>query len=151
MPGIRRLTLVPARCRLIGMFPQFDPSKMDPKVLMELSQLIQQLPPEKLQRMQTLMHNMMAGFDVRAEMEEFERGLPPGFRERLAGMMAGQTAAFSPAPPSAAVTSFEEPAAPSPANMDLREARLTLLRGVATGKILPEEAEKLLFPAEREP
>src|ERR1700756_2436014 len=72
------------------MMPNFDPSKMDPKVMMELSQLIQQLPPEKLGKMQTLMHNMMAGFDVRKEMEEFERGLAPDFREKLMALIGGQ-------------------------------------------------------------
>ena len=61
----------------------FDPSKMDPKHLMEMSRLIQQLPPDQLNRMQTLMHNMMAGYDVRAEMEIFEKSLPPGFREKF--------------------------------------------------------------------
>jgi len=108
-----------------------DPSKMDPKVLMELSQMIQQLPPDKLTRMQSIMHNMMAGFDVKAELEEFEKSLPPGFRERLMSVMAPQAPAF------------ELP----PAEMDMRQARLTLLQGVAQGRITPEQAEKLLFPA----
>jgi hypothetical protein len=77
------------------MFPQFDPSKMDPKVLMELSQLIQGLPPESLNKMQTLMHNAMAGFDVRAEMAEFERNLPAGFREKLTQLIAANPGAFA--------------------------------------------------------
>ncbi len=45
---------------------QFDPGKMDPKLLLEISQLVRELPPDKLTRMQSLMHNMMAGFDVRS-------------------------------------------------------------------------------------
>ena len=57
--------------------PPFDPSKMDPKVLMQLSELMRQLPPAQIQKMQTLMHNMMAGFDVKKDMEEFEKTLPP--------------------------------------------------------------------------
>jgi hypothetical protein len=125
-------------------FPQFDPSKMDPKVLMQLSQLIQQLPPEKLSRMQTLMHNMMAGHDVRGEMEEFERSLPPGFREQLMGMMGAQAGA-SPASSSAAVVEAEVESAP--VEMNVREARLTILRAVAAGNMMPEDAEKLLFTA----
>lgn len=122
---------------------------MDPKVLMELSRLVQQLPPEKLNQMQTLMHNMMAGHNVQREMEEFEKTLPPGFREKVAALMAGQMGTviqpMSAEPTTAAAT-------PSPATeaeheaMDLRHARLTILRAVAEGKIPPEDAEKLLFP-----
>lgn len=110
----------------------FDPSKMDPKVLMELSQLVQSLPPEQLNRMQSLMHNMMAGYDVRKEMEEFEKSLPPAFREKLMSIV-GSTPVSSP--------SIIE-ASPE---MDIREARLTILRAVAAGQISPEEAEKLIF------
>lgn len=58
-------------------FPPFDPSKMDPKVLMELSNLMRQLPPAQIAKMQTVMHNMMAGFDVKGDMEELERSFPP--------------------------------------------------------------------------
>ena len=67
---------------------QFDPSKMDPKHLMEMSRLIQQLPPDQLNRMQTLMHNMMAGFDVQSrDGGVSKRSLPPGFREKLVSVM----------------------------------------------------------------
>lgn len=139
--------------------PAFDPSQMDPKKLMELSKLVQQLPPEQLSRMQTLMHNMMAGFDVRKEMEEFERGLPPGFREKLMAVMGASGAnpfaaagpAYEPRPPSMAMashppTSSEVEPATLNREMSLREARVTLLRAVANGSITPEDAEKLLFP-----
>src|SRR4051812_639539 len=77
------------------MFPQFDPSKMDPKVLMALSELIQSLPADQLNRMQSLMHNAMAGFDVREQMAEFERNLPPGFREKLTTLIAANPTAFT--------------------------------------------------------
>lgn len=151
------------------MFPNFDPSKLDPKVLMELSQLVSQLPPDKLNRMQTLMHNMMAGFDVKAEMEEFEKSLPPGFREKVAQIMlssganpfaafggapggsaspaAGATSAAMPTAASAAPASEEvlEPEVETEGEMDMRRARLTILRAVADGQMSPEEAEKLLF------
>jgi len=118
-------------------FPPIDPSKMDPKVLMQLSQLIQSLPPEQLNRMQTLMHNMMAGHDVRKEMEEFEKSLPPGFREKLMSIMASAPIETSSTP----VPSSQE----QNSEMDLKEARLTILRAVAAGQISPEEAEKLIF------
>ncbi|HAR43627.1 MAG TPA: hypothetical protein DCS07_13520 [Bdellovibrionales bacterium] len=117
----------------------FDPSKMDPKALMEISQLIQQLPPEQLNRMQRLMHNMMAGFDVKKEMEEFENSLPPDFREKLLKLAGG-----SMSPGAQPITSTAQ-SAPD-AEIDLHQARLTVLRAVQEGSISPEEAEKLLFP-----
>jgi hypothetical protein len=134
---------------------QFDPSQMDPKMLMELSRVVQQLPPEQLNRMQTLMHNMMAGHDVTREMAEFERSLPPGFREKLTAMM-GAPGAFSAASPaaSAEITPPTETIAGTPEviptsgrseEMDLHLARITILRAVADGRMTPEEAEKLLF------
>ncbi len=132
--------------------PQFDPSKMDPKLLMELSKMVQQLPPAQVQKMQTLMHNMMAGFDVSREMEEFEKTLPPGFREKLMTLMAGQPMPSFTSPSSGAqkadVIDIETGSSvEATANMDLHEARLTILRAVADGRIPPEEAEKLLFTA----
>lgn len=130
-----------------GLMQPFDPSKMDPKLLMELSQLVRELPPEKLNRMQSIMHNMMAGFDVRKEMEEFEKGLPPGFREKLAGIMATSAIPVempqATTPPAASSPASPEPS-PSSAAMSEREARLTILRAVAEGRMSPEEAEKLL-------
>jgi hypothetical protein len=131
------------------MIPQFDPSKMDPKLLMELSRVVQELPPSQLSRMQTLMHNMMAGFDVSREMAEFEQSLPPGFREKLmtimtaSGATAGMNAGFTGASSIPVEAKAETEA--STQNMNLREARLTLLRAVASGSMSPEEAEKLLF------
>ena len=109
---------------------------------MELTKLVQQLPPETLNKMQTLMHNAMAGMDVRREMEEFERNLPPGFREKIAGLMAGVASTSSSAPMPAAEQPPIEVAAPP---RDLHEARLTVLRAVANGQMSPEEAEQILF------
>lgn len=132
----------------------FDPSKMDPKVMMEVSRLVQSLPPGQLNKMQTLMHNMMAGFDVRKEMEEFERSLPPGFREKLmsvfgaqAGGMVdpGPSMGIRPAPVEPAPEVIETSAQEVQEEMSLREARMTILRGVAEGRLAPEEAERLLF------
>jgi hypothetical protein len=152
-----------------AMMPQFDPSKMDPKVLMELSTLIQQLPPDKLTQMQSLMHNMMAGFDVSKEMEAFEKSLPPGFRDKMMSMIAGQmgTGAFG-FPPGAGMGMGASPAAATmkaPAeeieiqaedhsgtgesnpNMDMHVARMTVLKAVADGRMSPEDAERVLFTA----
>ncbi len=116
--------------------PGFDPSKMDPKLIMELTQLVQQLPPEQLSRMQTLMHNAMAGFDTRVEMEEFEKSLPPGFREKIVALLSGQGAQ--------SVASAAKVTGVTP-QLDVREARITILTAVADGQMSPEEAEKILF------
>jgi hypothetical protein len=135
----------------------FDPSQMDPKVLMEMSNLIRELPPEKIMKMQTLMHNMMAGFDVRSQMEEFERDLPPEFRQKLMSVMASagvdpltadQDMRIAGLSQGGAGVTASRPAttvseAPLPANE--REARLTILRAVAEGRMSPEDAESLLF------
>ena len=135
-----------------GGFPQFDPSKMDPKILMQMSQLLQQLPPEQLSRMQSLMHNAMAGFDVKKEMEEFERNLPPGFREQIASLMMKQYAQGAQVEKEVSDVSSSPSLVDSQEGltseeMSLREARITLLKAVAEGKISPEEAERLLFKA----
>lgn len=120
--------------------PPFDPSKMDPKILMKLSQLIAQLPPAQMQRLQSLMHNMMAGFDVSKDLAQFEKDLPPGFRENLMSILSEQ-AQLDTAKPVASAPVLEE----SPVEMNIREARLTILRAVAEGSLSPEQAEALLF------
>jgi hypothetical protein len=126
--------------------PGFDPSKMDPQVLMQLSQLIQQLPPDQLNKMQSLMHNAMAGLDVRHDMEEFERNLPPGFRDKLTSLVAGQVGmGAKPGPVSPAIQMSAPDTSGSSADMDLHQARITILRAVADGRMTPDEAEKLLF------
>ncbi len=138
--------------------PGFDPSKMDPKLLMELSQLVQQLPPEQLSRMQALMHNAMAGFDIRKEMEEFEKSLPPGFKQKIVALMAGsspqdfaKSAELSSSSqisqgPTASVNAEGQPLNQEVSHpLDVREARLTILQAVADGQMSPSEAEKVLF------
>jgi len=132
----------------------FDPSQMDPKVLMQMSELVRQLPPDKLNRMQSLMHNMMAGIDVSKDLEEFEKTLPPGFREKLLTIVSSSPNAFAGAPgmspgmsrgAAAPVASTIQPPLSAEAPKDLREARLTILRAVAEKQISPDEAEQLLF------
>jgi hypothetical protein len=148
----------------------FDPSKLDPKVLMELSQMVQSLPRDQLMKMQTLMHNMMAGFDVSKELAEFENTLPRGFREKLMAIMAQSGGAMGAAASGGfgmhsnpSVASGEKrirglsdsdgeiaQAAPAESSreMDLHEARMTILRAVADGHMTPEQAEQLLFKDE---
>jgi hypothetical protein len=137
------------------MLPPFDPSKMDPKLLMELSQVVRQLPPDQLNRMQTLMHNMMAGYDVSREMEEFEKTLPPGFREKIVRIVgtAGGPGAFGAGVPFGlnsgdAQNAAHPGASQAPGELpgSVKEARLTVLRAVAAGSIEPDNALDLLFP-----
>ena len=131
------------------MLPNFDPSQLDPKVMMELSQLVQQLPPEKLNQMQTLMHNMMAGHDVRREMEDFEKSLPPGFREKLARLMyaANGVDVGAEPPVQSTISGLSQPSAAVEMPGSMREARLTVLRAVAEGRMSAEQAEGVLWPS----
>ncbi len=117
---------------------------------MELSQMVRELPPEKIAKMQTLMHNMMAGHDVSRDMAEFEKSLPPGFQERMVKAMGGPMAAAQAinADPSRPLgIQVPKPDIETTAEMDMHQARLTVLRGVASGELSPEEAERLLFQA----
>jgi hypothetical protein len=129
----------------------FDPSKLDPKTLMEVSNLVRELPPEKLSKMQTLMHNMMAGYNVQQEMMEFEQSLPAGFRERLtAVMLRGMNTAAAPEAAPSPAAAVEEAqvvtGAEGAVDMSVRDARLTVLRAVADGSMDPEEALTALWP-----
>jgi hypothetical protein len=118
------------------MLPPFDPSKMDPKTLMEMSKLIRELPPEHLNRLQSIMHNMSAGYDVKNDLEALEKELPPGFREKVkSGMLKTQTGTTAPTDES-----------PVDLPGSVRDARLTVLRAVSEGRMQPDEAEKILFP-----
>ncbi len=123
-----------------------DPSKMNPEVLMKLSQIVRELPSEQLNRMQQIMHNLNAGFDVRKEMEEFERGLPPGFKDRLAEVLKEDPQGRGVINSAEAAKASESGPAPTELPGSMREARLTLLRAVASGQLEAEEAERLLFP-----
>lgn len=111
-----------------------DPSKLKPETLMKLTRLVQELPPPMIMKMQSLMHNAMAGLDVRKEMEDFERNLPAGFREKMAALMYEAHGVVEVQQPAKAVESESE-------------ARMTILRAVAGGSVTPEEAYEVLFGA----
>ena len=119
----------------------FDPSKLSPEAIAEVTALMRQLQPEQMMRLQTLMHNSLAGFDVTKEMQAFEAELPAGFREGMARVL--YLSQGIPVPLRATV-SEPTPEAPLPHNEE--EARLVILRSVASGLITPEEALKVLFP-----
>ncbi len=118
-----------------------DPSKLKPETLMKLTRLVQELPPPMIMKMQSLMHNAMAGLDVRKEMEEFERNLPAGFREKMAALMY-EAHGYSGASTEEGSAIQVEKAVESES-----EARMTILRAVAGGSVTPEEAYEVLFGA----
>lgn len=120
-----------------GLPAGFDPSKMDPRLIGEISQLMATLPPDMMMKMQTLMHNAMAGIDVRKDTEDFERALPPEFREKMARILyQAHGVAVEETPADSSGTTI-------PGNID--EARLTILRAVQAGKLSPDAALKALF------
>ena len=129
------------------MFPGFDPSKLDPKVVRELTDLMRTLPPEKLMQMQSIMHNSMAGFDIAKDVQAFEAGLPADFRVKLANIMmnAGPLPSDAFVAPKPAVSAVESaPAAGG--TTDVNGARMTILNAVRDGALSPEDALAALFP-----
>ncbi len=128
-----------------------DPSKLSPDVLMKMSQLVQELPPGMLSRMQTLMHNAMAGYDVQKDMEAFERELPAGFREKMARLMYEMNGVMpSGSAPSGATGSSSAKPEVVEVQREIStpdDARLTVLRAVASGDLSPEQALSVLFPS----
>ena len=122
------------------MFPGMgglDPSKMTPEVIAEITEAMKMLTPGQMMKLQSLMHNQMAGFDVMKDMAALEQTLPQGFRERMARVLYMANGI--------AVPKQSPEAAKFPENPD--EARLVILRSVASGMMSPEEALKVLFPA----
>ncbi len=129
------------------MFPGLDPSKLDPQLIGEISDLMRTLPPAKLMQMQGLMQKAMGGADITAEMAAFERDLPADFRTRMARIMyrangvpadflaTGATGATVESSSASTITSA-------------REARLTILNAVREGELTPEAALSALFPNE---
>lgn len=122
------------------MFPGMgglDPSKLSPAVIAEISDLMRTLKPDQIMKMQSLMHNAMAGFKVEDEMAKFEETLPPGFREKMARILYMANGIEVPAKAPAEVP-LEMPKSDD-------EARLVILRAVAGGLMQPEEALQVLF------
>jgi hypothetical protein len=113
----------------------FDPSKLSPQAISEISELMSMLSPDQIMKMQSLMHNQMAGFNVANDMMEFEKSLPPSFREKMARVMY-------------MANGIEVPAQSTPTNdpENIDDARLVILRSVQSGMMKPEEALKVLFP-----
>jgi len=116
-----------------------DPSKLTPQLIAEITEAMKMLSPDQMMRLQTLMHNQMAGFNVSKEMMELEQTLPSGFREKMARLMyLANGIAVPDVAPVVQSDSDKNPENPE-------EARLVILRSVAGGLMSPEEALKILF------
>ena len=132
------------------MFPGMgglDPSKMTPEVIAEITEAMKMLTPEQMMKLQSLMHNQMAGFDVMKDMAALEQTLPQGFRERMARVlyMANGIAVPNAGATAGRVEAQSPGAAKLPGNPD--QARLVILKSVASGMMSPEDALKVLFPS----
>jgi hypothetical protein len=131
-----------------SMFPGMgglDPSKLTPEVVAEMTEAMKMLSPAQMMKIQSLIHNQMAGFDVAKEMAEFEQGLPAGFREKMARILYIANGVAVPQKEQTQQNgNAVGPQAPeAPKNVD--EARLVILRSVSQGLMSPEEALKVLF------
>ena len=131
------------------MFPGMgglDPSKMTPEVIAEITEAMKMLTPGQMMKLQSLMHNQMAGFDVMKDMAALEQTLPQGFRERMARVlyMANGIVVPSAGNTGDRAASVSEPSK-LPENPD--EARLVILQSVSNGFMSPEEALRVLFPS----
>ena len=117
----------------------FDPSKLSPQAIAEISELMRTLTPEQMMKMQSLMHNSMAGFDVAKEVMAFEQSMPANFREKMARIMYMANGIEVPNQAPTPTTPIAEP-------KNENEARLVILQSVAGGFMAPEAALKVLFP-----
>ncbi len=124
----------------------FDPSQLDPAMMMQVSQALQRLPRGQMQRLQAIMQKAMSGKDVTREAAEFEKTLPPAFKslmtsfqQQAAPLMAQQSAPNAPA-----ATATDTGA------MTADEARKIVEQAAAEGKISADQAQELLA-AQAEP
>lgn len=115
--------------------------QFDPQALMQMSQLLQRLPRGQMQRLQAIMQKAMAGKDVSREAAEFERTLPPNFKDSLQQMMPAFAGAMG-----KQETASEEPV--QGADMDVEEAKRLVAEAAASGQISKDQADELLQAAE---
>lgn len=108
----------------------FDPSKMDPEMMQQMTKALQRLPRPQLMRLQSIMQRAMAGQDVSREAADFERILPPEFRQMAMQMMMAQGMA-------SAGAGDEKP-------MDETDAKVIVAKAVAEGKMTADQAKELL-------
>lgn len=136
----------------------FDPSQLDPAMMMQFTQALQRLPKGQLQRLQSIMQKAMSGKDVSREAAELERSLPPDFQNLMtsfSGMatgmggmpgMGGAGADFS--GNTAGDLIDVESTAGVPADMTPEKAREIIEAAAKEGKLSASEAESLLSGTE---
>jgi len=132
----------------------FDPSQMDPAMLMQMSQMLQRLPKSQMQKLQNVMTRAMAGKDVTREAQDLERSLPPEFLEMMKGFAGPAMAAMGGGGEgmpdlgalSGALPVESEPVASegAPVNMSADEARAIVEKAVREGTVTAEQAAGLL-------
>ena len=130
------------------MFPGMqglDPSKMTPEVIAELTEAMKMLSPDQMMRLQSVMHNSFAGFDVSKELEALEQSFPKGFREKMARVMYRANGIAVPESVTRTETGAQVESGVSAEPKNIDEARLVILRSVSQGIMTPEEALKVLF------
>lgn len=127
-----------------GGAPAFDPSQMDPQMMMQMSQMLGRLPKGQLQKLQNLMQRAMSGKDVTREAKEFEQSLPVEFQSMLSNFqMPGMPGAG--APDSAAPQVLPAlPSSSAASGMTEEEARKIVEAAAQEGKISTDQAQDLL-------
>jgi hypothetical protein len=122
----------------------FDPSQMDPQMMMQFSQMLQRLPRGQMQKLQAIMQKAMAGKDVTREAADFERTLPVEVQQMLKTMGPSMLAGMGGGAPSdIGGAAVPEPATPEE-DMSVVEARKIVEQAVAEGKLSREQADALL-------
>ena len=120
--------------------PGFDPSKVDPAAMSQMTSLMQRLPRAQLQKIQALMQKAMSGKDVTQEAQELERMMPPELLSQMAafapGLMGGMPAEFQ-----AGVAAAEQDDA---AEMSAAEARKVIEAAVKDGSLSRADADAAL-------
>ena len=129
----------------------FDPSQLDPAMLMQMSQMLQRLPKGQMQKLQAIMTRAMAGKDVTREAQDLERSLPPEFIEMMKGFagtaMAGLPGMGAGVEGPADVVEAETLSSSSegaPVQMTADEARAIVEKAVQEGKVTADQAAGLL-------
>lgn len=105
----------------------FDPSKVDPSMMAQMTKSLQRLPRGQLQKLQSIMQRAQAGQDVSREAAELERLLPPEFSQMAMQMMMAQGMAGGAAP-----------------EMNADDAKKIVAQAVAEGKMTEAQAKELL-------
>lgn len=123
---------------------------MDPAMMAQLAQAVQRLPRGQMQKLQSIMQRAMSGKDVTREAQEFEKTLPPNFKDLMSGfqlppeMMAQMGGASE-----SSLPAFGEVPVDA-ATMSAEDARAIVAKAAAEGKISEEQAQALLEGSKKE-